>query len=173
LFEFKCESKYASRKRSALGIDIRNRSRVLLPVLPLLLSLNAGAHASSQACAETISELRVLAGDQAFPLRWEETTMNDSKPLVVSILERKGSLFLEFVKTDEGLWLESAGVICRTGADLEARLSAGRIRLGPAANWVLRHAVGNGGTFRLTRIGVEQLQIATGGWSGTFSPRRN
>ena len=131
LFEFTWESRFAFRTLSALGIDIRNRSGILLPVLALLLSLNAGAQASSQACAATISELRVLAGDQKFPLRWEETTMNDSKPLVVSILERKGSLLLEFVKTNEGLWLESAGVICRTGADLEARLAAGQIRLGP------------------------------------------
>jgi hypothetical protein len=144
-----------------------------LPILLLLVLPNAGAHAASQACAETISELRVLAGDQAFPLRWEETTMDDSKPLVVTILERKGSLLLEFVKTDEGLWLESAGVICRTGADLEARSSAGQIRLGPAANWVLRYAAGSGRTFRLTKIGVEQLRIATGGWSGIFSPKRN
>lgn len=127
----------------------------------------------SHTCATTIDELRVLASDQAFPLRWEETTMTDGKPLIVSITAKNGSLFLEFIKTREGLWLESAGAICKTGSELEARFAAGHVRLGPAANWLLRVAAGNGGAFRLTRLGAEQLRIATGGWSGTFSPRRN
>ncbi|MDP2786305.1 MAG: hypothetical protein Q8O38_17180, partial [Sulfurimicrobium sp.] len=69
-----------------------------LLLLPLLLPLNSAAH-ESQTCAATIGELRVMLGDQAFPLKWEEATMDDGKPLVVSILEKNGSLFLEFIKT--------------------------------------------------------------------------
>jgi hypothetical protein len=136
----------------------------------LLLSLNSEAH-ESQTCAATISELRVMLADQAFPLKWEETSMEDGKPLVVSIHEKNGNLFLEFVKTREGLWAESASVICKTGTDIETRFTAKQIRLGPAANWVLRYALGSGGRFTLTRIGPEQLQIATSGWSGVFSAR--
>jgi len=115
-----------------------------------------------------------MLGDQAFPLKWEETTMDDGKPLVVSILENNGHLFLEFIKTREGLWAESAGVICKTGTDLESRFTGEQIRLGPSANWFLRLALKDGGIFQLTRIGAGgQLRIATRGWSGLFSPRAN
>lgn len=51
-----------------------------------LLSLTGVCHASP--CAATISDLRGLLADQAFPLKWRETTMDDGKPLVLSILER-------------------------------------------------------------------------------------
>jgi hypothetical protein len=96
--------------------------------------------------------------------------MDDGKPLVMSILERNGSLFLEFTKTGEGLWAASSGVICKTGTDFEARFSGKQIRLGPAANLILRLALRNGGTFTLTKLGPDQLRIATSSWSGTFSP---
>jgi hypothetical protein len=112
-----------------------------------------------------------MLGDQAFPLKWGETTMTDGKPLLVSILEKKGALFLEFIKTREGLWAESAGAICKTGPDLEIRFTGEQIHLGPAANWILRHALRDGGKFTLTQLGSEQLRIATSGWSGIFSPR--
>ncbi|MGZ8982473.1 MAG: hypothetical protein ACXW11_00795 [Methylotenera sp.] len=146
------------------------RRKYFLFFLPLLLSWNSDAH-ESQTCATTISELRVMLSDQAFPLKWEETSMDDGNPLVVSILENNGYLFLEFIKTREGLWAESSGVICKTGTALEARFTGEQIRLGPAANWVLRYALGKGGKFTLTKLGSEQLRIATSGWSGNFSPK--
>lgn len=146
------------------------RRKYFLLFLPLLLLLSGAAH-GSQNCAATLVELRSMLGEQAFPLKWEETTMDDEKPLIVSIGEKNGALFLEFIKTGEGLWAESAGVICRTGTGLETRFGAEQIRLGPAANWVLRYSLRNGGKFTLTRLGPEQLRIATSGWGGTFSPR--
>lgn len=139
--------------------------------LSLLVSLSGQAH-GSQACVATLGELRTLLGDPAFPLKWEETTMTDGKPLLVSIHENKGALFLEFMKTREGLWAESAGVICKTGEDLEFQFTGDQIRLGPAANWMLRHALGSGGKFTLTQLGSGQLRIATSGWNGTFSSRK-
>jgi hypothetical protein len=135
----------------------------------LLLPLNGEVHAS-QACAATISELRVMLGDQTFPLKWTETTMNDGKPLEMSILEKNGNLLLEFIKTKEGLWAESASVICKSGADIDTRFSREQVRLGPAANWVLRLALGNGGKFILTRLDTGHLRIVTSGWSGIFAP---
>lgn len=143
--------------------------KYLLYFLPLLLPLNSEAHAS-QTCAATVSELGVMFGNQTFPLKWEETTMDDGKPLVMSIIENNGSILLEFTKTGEGLWAESLGVICKTGTDFEARFSAKQIRLGPAANWILRNALRNGGKFTLTKLGSDQLRIATSSWRGTFSP---
>jgi len=145
------------------------RIKCTLLVLLLLMSWNGVAH-ESQTCAKTISELRVMLSDQTFPLVWEETTMDDENPLVVSILENNGHLVLEFTKTRNGLWAESAGVICKTGTNLEARFTRDQIHLGPAANWALRYVLRKGGKFTLTKLGAEQLRIATNGWSGNFSP---
>ena len=145
------------------------RRKYILFCLPLLLSLNGEAHASPT-CAATVGELGVMLGDRIFPLKWEETTMDDGKPLVMSIVENHGSLFMEFTKTGEGLWAESRGVICKTGTDFEARFTGQQIRLGPAASWLLRLALKNGGKFKLTKLGSDRLRIATSSWSGIFSP---
>ena len=145
------------------------RRKYCVLLLPLLLALNSEAHAA-QTCAATVGELGAMLGEQTLPLKWEETTMDDGKPLVMSIVENNGSLVLEFTKTGEGLWAESPGVICKAGADVEARFSGKQIRLGPAASWILRYALRNGGKFTLTRLGADQLRIATSSWSGVFSP---
>ena len=141
----------------------------LLFCLPLLLALSGEADASPT-CAATVSELGNLLGEQTLPRKWAETTMDDGKPLVMSIVESSGSLLLAFTKTGEGLWAESLGVICKSGTDLEARFSGKQIRLGPAAGWILRSALSNGGKFTLTKLGPDQLRIATSSWSGVFSP---
>jgi hypothetical protein len=139
-------------------------------LLPLMLL--AGECHAAPPCADTIIALRALLIDQAFPLRWYETSMDDDKPLVLSIVERNGLLFLEFVKTGEGLWAESASVLCLKGESLEARFASEQVRLGPAANWAMRLTLPKGGQFTLTRMGDEQLRVATTGWSGTFSSRQ-
>lgn len=140
---------------------------VALVVFPL-----ASAAFEPPRCAATIADLRALAADASFPLRWEETSMTDGKPLVVSIMEKDGSILLEFVKTGEGLWAQGTAAICQSNADLEARMKPGRVRLGPAAHWILRHSIGQGGTFVLSRLATGQLSIATPGWQGVFSPRQ-
>ncbi|MFH1819033.1 MAG: hypothetical protein ABIK08_13110 [Pseudomonadota bacterium] len=145
------------------------RRKYILFYLPLLLAWHGEAHASPT-CAATVGELGVMLGNPVFPLKWEETTMDDGKPLVMSIVENHGALFMEFTKTGEGLWAESRGVICKTGTDFEARFSGEQIRLGPAASWLLRLALKNGGKFKLTKFGSDQLRIATSSWSGIFSP---
>lgn len=134
----------------------------------LFFSLNSQAQ-ESQPCATTIIELRGLLNDSAFPLKWEETTMDDGKPLMVSIQEKNGALLLVFIKTREGLWAESLGVICKKDAELEIKFTRDQIHFGPAANWVLRYALGNGGKFTMTRVGSQKLGIATTGWSGVFN----
>ena len=97
--------------------------------------------------------------------------MTDGKPLIVSILEREGSLFMEFLKTGEGLWAEGTAVICKGGVGLEARIT--RVRLGPATHWLMRQSMGQGATFTLSRLATGQLRIATPGWQGSFTPRRD
>ena len=139
-----------------------------LLLLSLLLPLNSHAR-DSQPCAASISELRNLLDDQTFPLKWEETTMDDGKPLMVSILDKNGALSVEFVKTRQGLWAQSFGVVCKTDAGLEIRFTGEQIHFGPAAGWILRSALGHGGKFTLTRLEPKKLRIATTGWSGIFN----
>jgi hypothetical protein len=144
--------------------------KLLLPCIALLTSLNC-AGGEAPACAGTIHELRLIVGDQYFPLNWEETTMDDGRPLSVTIMERGGLLLMEFNKTGEGLWAQSKGTICKVDSGLEATFTGEQIRLGPAANLMLRLAIGNGGKFTLTRFGPAQLRIATIGWKGDFSSK--
>ena len=138
----------------------------------LLLSLlwPLASHArDSQPCAASINELKNLLGDQTFPLKWEETTMNDGKPLVVTIFEKSGALSVEFIKTRQGLCAQSFGVVCKTDVDLEIRFTGEQIHFGPAAGWILRSALGHGGKFTLTRLEPKKLSISTTGWSGVFN----
>jgi hypothetical protein len=163
-----CLSGFACIKK----VNLTMCRKYCLFFLPFLLALNVShgeAHAAPT-CAATISELETMLGAQAFPLKWKETTMGDGKPLVMSIIENNGSLALAFTKTGEGLWAESPGEICTSGTDFEARFSGKQIRLGPAASWILRYALKQGGKFTLTRTGPDQLRIATSSWSGDFFP---
>lgn len=142
-----------------------------IPFFLCLLAL-AGADAmAAPACVTSINELRNALGDQRASLQWEEISMNDGKPLVVSIFESKGALVLEFVKTREGLWAEGTGAVCSSGADLEISFDKDQLRMGPASGWLLRSLLGQGGKFTLTRLSANQLRIATSGWSGTFVPK--
>lgn len=140
------------------------------PVYLALLLCQTGQAQSLPGCAASISELGRLLGEPDFSVQWVETSMDDGKPLRVSILEKDGALWLEFIKTDEGLWARTAGVICRVGSDFEIRFGAEQIRIGPAAHWVVRLALRNGGKFTLTRLGSGQLRIVGGGWRGDFVP---
>lgn len=151
------------------GTALLARSGLAVRAAPLLLSL-AAASAAATPCATTIGEFKDLAGDAAFPLRWQETSMSDGKPLVVAIGEREGTLFLEFTKTREGLWAEGRAKVCSSGTRLEARLRPGTMQLGPAAHWIVRQSMGQGATFVLSRLPGGHLRIATPGWSGLFVP---
>jgi hypothetical protein len=141
----------------------------LSTVLTLLLPLSSQAQGSEK-CVSTIEEVKNLFDDQAFSLKWQETTMDDGKPLIVSIAENNGVASVAFVKSTKGLWADIRGVICKTDKAMEIRFTADQIHFGPAASWVLRYALGNGGKFTLNRIGAKQLQVATTGWSGMFVP---
>lgn len=144
---------------------------LLLPLLTLVCLALRAAAAEPPQCAASLKGLQRLVGETSFPLRWEETSMNDGKPMVVSILEREGALFMEFLKTREGLWAEGAAVICIAEAGLEARI--GQLRLGPAAPWLLRRSFGHGRTFAMSRQVGGVLKIGTPGWTGTFLPTRD
>ena len=144
----------------------------LCSLLTLWLPLNSHAQQPDK-CISNIVDLKELLNNQSFALKWEETTMYDGKPLVVSISEKDGALSVEFIKTSKGLWADISGAICQTDKDLEIRFTGEQIHFGPAASWVLRYALGNGGVFTLTRINDKQMRVATTGWSGIFVAVKN
>lgn len=140
----------------------------------LTLFLPFSSHAQgAEKCVSTIVELKDLLNDQAFALKWEETTMDDGKPMVVTMAEKNGALSVEFFKTTKGLWADISGVICKTDKAIEIRFTAEQIRFGPSASRVLRYVLSDGGIFTLTRLGDKQLRVATTGWSGIFAPMAN
>ena len=151
------------------GAASLTRRRLPVQAAPFLLWF-AAAGAAATPCAATIGELQAIAGGASFPLRRQETSMSDGKPLVVAIAERDDTLFLEFTKTREGLWAQGTARVCGSGARFEARLRRGGLRVGPAAHWILRHSIEQGATFVLSRLPDGQLRIATPGWSGLFVP---
>lgn len=145
------------------------RQIFLCAFLALLLPFNSHAQAPEK-CIHTVAELKQLFSDQAFALKWEETTMDDEKPLVVSIFEKNGALSVAFVKSTKGLWASISGDICKVDTGLEIRFTGEQIHFGPAASWVLRYVLGKGGVFQLTKISAKQMRVATSGWDGIFIP---
>lgn len=133
----------------------------------VLLTASAGCNA---ACASTLGELRALLQAPRFALRWQETTMGDGKPLVVSLAEGEGRLHLAFVKAREGLWAEGPALVCDDSGTPEAVLTARDIHLGPAAHWLVRQALSRGARFALVPLPGGELRIGTTGWSATFRP---
>lgn len=140
--------------------------------LALLLPINSHAQMPEK-CVHSIVELKQLLSEQTFALKWEETTMDDGKPLMVSIFEKNGALSVEFVKSTRGLWASIAGDICKVDKGLEIRFTGEQIHFGPAASWVLRYVLGKGGVFQLTKINAKQMRVATSGWDGIFVPVDN
>lgn len=131
------------------------------------LLLSSQLHAAN--CAADLKSFRGLFGDDNFPLVWNETTADDGKPLVVKIREENSKLFLQFVKTKEGLWAEGNSDICKD-EEIIAMISKDQIKLGKAANWVLKMSMSGGAKFKLKLIKKNVLKISTTGWSGEFSP---
>lgn len=95
--------------------------------------------------------------------------MSDGKPLVLSMAEREGTLFLSFVKSHEGLWAEGTGVICMRGTKLEVRFHPDTLVVGSTANWALRYSLGHGASFSLSRLDALRMKVSTIGWTGTFT----
>lgn len=134
----------------------------------LLLTLASLARAQETRCAATLADLGRLLGKPAPTRHWAEVSMDDGKPLLITLGEHGGALRLEFVKTGAGLWAEISGVVCPAGRDLELRVAREQIKFGPASNWSVQLMLANGGVFALRQGAADQLQIETQGWSGRF-----
>lgn len=144
------------------------RPEYFLAFLAVCLLMPAYAGTSDR-CASSISELRAMLDDQNLPLRWQEAQQENAKPVVVDIQEKHGALLLEISKPDEGIMVESRGMICKVGTANDNRFVAEQVRPGPAASWFLRQVISPRESFTLTRVSTTQLRIVAGVWDGKFS----
>lgn len=140
-----------------------------LPAVLAGLALASAAQAHAH-CATSVAQLRTMLKDQDFPLSWEETGMRDARPLMVTLDDRQGALFISFVKTGEGLLAEGPARVCRDEERIEARFLRETLQLGAAASWMLRNALQAGAAVSLHRVGPGRLRIGTFGWNGDFVP---
>jgi len=147
-----------------------SKAKLILFALFVFLTHPLTSYSSdARTCAKSIQALNTVWGEPRFPLAWKETSMSDGKPLLVSIQEKNDGIFLQFIKDKEGLWAESTGQVCQTDDGFEIEFTENGIRLGPAASWLLKLAIGKGGKFSLVKINSHQLRIKTSGWQGLFS----
>jgi hypothetical protein len=140
----------------------------IAPCLAALVALSTPCLAE-QPCAGTIGELRALVGDPSFPLRWQETTMRDGKPLELRIAQHGPALLLSIIKQGEGVWVEGSGTVCTHGDALAFRFTPGTMNVGSAAHWAVRVSLSAHPDFTLSRLGPDAMKLAIFGWSGTFA----
>lgn len=140
------------------------------PLLRLVVgSLAMMAVASAHACATSVAELRAVLQDPFFPLAWEETETRDPRPLLVTLDDRPGGLFISFW-TSEGLLAEGPARVCRVEDRVEARFLRDGLQLGPSASLLLKTALRAGAAVSLQRTGEERMRIGSFGWTGEFVP---
>lgn len=138
---------------------------------PLVACLGlAGGAAAHATCASNVAQLREVLQEPGFPLSWEETGMDDARPLLVTLDDRAGALFISFVKSGAGLLAQGPARICVVDNRLEARFLRDGLQLGAAAGLVLTAALRAGAAVGLHRMGPGQLRIGTAGWRGDFIP---
>lgn len=141
------------------------------PLLRLVLGSLAmmAATAAHATCATSVAELRAVLQDPFFPLVWEETETRDPRPLLVTLDDRPGGLFISF-RTSEGLLAEGPARICQVEDRVEARFLREGLQLGPSASLLLKTALRAGAAVRLQRTGEERMRIGSFGWTGEFVP---
>lgn len=121
---------------------------------------------AAEQCAETLEQLRNLGSGMHHS--WRETGMRDGKPLLLSLTETQGSLWLHLHKTGEGPWASGPARVCRQqGGRVAAHLTMAS--LGTAAPWLLRRMMGQSPVFILDHQGGDLLQVSTSGWTGVFT----
>lgn len=118
-----------------------------------------GASTLAQAeCLRTVSELRA-ANVKA---RWQETTENDGKPLIISIADGANGLVYSARKAGVP-WLTGNVSVCRSGGGTEITLK--NTQATNNVPMVARMALPS---TQSASIVNNQIKLGGGGWGGTF-----
>ena len=128
-------------------------------LLACLVLLSGSTLAQAQAaCLRSVSELK--AND--VKTRWQETTENDGKPLVISIANGGNGLVYSATKAGS-LWLTGSVSVCRSGGGTDITLA--NTRATSNVPMLARMALPS---TQSARIVNNQIKLGGGGWGGTF-----
>lgn len=121
-------------------------------------------------CGTTIAHANCLKSIREFKAnnvksKWQETTENDGKPLVISIADGAGGLVYSARKAGE-LWLTGNVSVCRSGGGTTITLKNTKATDNvPALTKMALPST------QSASIENDQIKLEGGGWSGTFVGR--
>ena len=109
-------------------------------------------------CLNTVSDLKA----NNVKLRWQETTENDGKPLMISITDGGNGLVYSARKSGV-LWLTGNVSVCRSGGATEITLK--NTQATSNVPMLARLALPS---TQSAQIVNNQIRLGGGGWGGTF-----
>ena len=129
-------------------------------LLICLLILSASTLAQAE-CLRTVSEIKA----NGVKAKWQETTANDGKPLMISITNGAKGLVYSASKAGEP-WLTGNVSVCRSGGATEITLE----NTEATTNVPMFARLALPST-QSAHIVNGQIKLAGGGWGGTFIGR--
>ena len=118
----------------------------------------AGPTLAQAECFSTIREIKA----NNVRTRWQETTENDGKPLVITIADGANGLVYSARKAG-AVWLTGNVSVCRTGGSTEITLK--NTKATSNVPMLARLALPSRQSGHITN---NQIRLKGGGWSGTF-----
>lgn len=122
-----------------------------------LLALGAPTLAQAK-CFKTVSEIRA----NHLKTRWQETTENDGKPMIISIANGAGGLVYSAHKAGQ-LWMSGNISVCSSKGGTGITMNDTKT----TANVPMMARMAFPRT-QSARVVGNQITLAGGGWSGTF-----
>jgi hypothetical protein len=145
--------------RSSIALEV-NMAKTNLKLLICLLILGESTLAQA-GCLRTVSEIKA----NGMKARWQETTANDGKPLTISIAD--GAKGLVYSASKAGVrWLTGDVSVCRSGSATEITLK--NTEATSNVPMLARLALPSTQTAHIVN---DQIELAGGGWGGTFIGR--
>lgn len=127
-------------------------------VLMCLLILSESTFAQAE-CLKSVREMKV----NNVKAHWKETTENDGKPLIISIVDGPGGLVYSARKAGVP-WLRGNVSVCRSGSSIDITLK--NTKATRNVPMVARMALPS---TQSARIVNNQIKLGGGAWSGTFT----
>jgi len=134
-----------------------NLAKAIFALLLCLLALGEPTLARA-GCFRTVSDVKA----HNVKTRWQETTANDGKPLIISIIDGAAGLVYSAKKAGV-LWLSGNVSVCSAGGATDITLKNTRATsdVPTLARLVLPHT-------QSAQIVGNQIKLAGQGWDGTF-----
>ncbi len=129
--------------------------------LLVCLFLLGGATMAQASCLTSVSEVKA----NGIKARWQETTANDGKPLIIVLTDGANGLVYSASKAGEP-WLTGEASVCRAGNATKITLS--NTKATDNVPMITRMALPS--TLSADIVN-DEIKLAGGAWSGTFVGR--